>query len=730
MSNASANEQLMLELVNRARLDPLGEAARFGIDLNQDLAPGTISGAPKPPVAMNNLLANAARGHSQWMINTDTFSHTGAGGSDPGARMTAAGYQFTGSWTWGENIAWQGTTGAVDLTAFIIAEHRGLFLSAGHRENTLNATFREIGIGQSGGVFTQSGTNYNASMVTQDYAKTGSNFFVLGVAYNDANGDEVYTVGEARPSVHMAVQLSGGGALLSADGGSSGGYELGVAAGTYNISFSGGGLPGSMTVQAVLAQNLKLDVVNGDTIKTSDDITLEAGASKAVALGVDSIAITGNDLANVLTGNAGVNVLNGQGGDDVIAGGPGADQLDGGTGTDMASYASSLAAVDIRLNSGSFTGGDAAGDTLISIEGVIGSAFGDTFLGSVGDNRLDCGAGNDDVWANHGNDTVLGGAGNDRLFGQWGDDTIEGGPGADRVDGDVGIDTASYASSSAAVDIRLNSGSFTGGDAAGDVLLGIENVFGSAFDDTFLGSVGDNRLDCGAGNDDVWANHGNDTLIGGAGNDRLFGQWGDDTIEGGPGADQVNGDVGIDTASYASSSAAVDIRLSTGSYTGGDAGGDVLVGIENVIGSAFGDTFLGSVADNRLDCGAGNDDVWANHGNDTVLGGAGNDRLFGQWGNDTISGGTGNDLLEGGTDDDLFIFAFGDGLDRITDFSAGGTIDEIRLSGFSDATNFAALMTTGHDFGTYCAFDFASGDQLRLDGVLLANLNSGDFIFS
>jgi hypothetical protein len=39
-------------------------------------------------------------------------------------------------------------------------------------------------------------------------------------------------------------------------------------------------------------------------------------------------------------------------------------------------------------------------------------------------------------------------------------------------------------------------------------------------------------------------------------------------------------------------------------------------------------------------------------------------------------------------------------------------------------------MTTGHDFGTYCAFDFASGDQLRLDGVLLANLNSGDFIFS
>jgi serralysin len=49
------------------------------------------------------------------MLATNTFSHQGDGGSSAGERMAAAGYDFTGSWTWGENLAWYGTTGTVDL---------------------------------------------------------------------------------------------------------------------------------------------------------------------------------------------------------------------------------------------------------------------------------------------------------------------------------------------------------------------------------------------------------------------------------------------------------------------------------------------------------------------------------------------------------------------------------------------------------------------------------------
>ena len=40
MAEATAREQLILELMNRARMDPAGEAARFGISLNKDLAGG------------------------------------------------------------------------------------------------------------------------------------------------------------------------------------------------------------------------------------------------------------------------------------------------------------------------------------------------------------------------------------------------------------------------------------------------------------------------------------------------------------------------------------------------------------------------------------------------------------------------------------------------------------------------------------------------------------------
>jgi Ca2+-binding RTX toxin-like protein len=369
VSSASANEQLMLELVNRARLDPVGEAARFGIGLNQGLPAGTISGTPKQPLAMNNILITAARTHSQWMINTDIFSHTGSGGSDPGDRMTAAGYLFTGSWTWGENIAWRGTTGSLNSTSTIIAEHQDLFLSPGHRENIFDANFRELGIGQIVGVFTSSGTDYNASMVTQDFAKTGTSFFVLGVAYNDTNGDKFYTVGEARSGVQVSVQLSGGGSTTIVTGGSAGGYELAAAAGTYNVTFSGAGLAQSMTVQVALNQNVKLDVVNGNTIFSSNSLNLGSGATRAMLLGVVDASLTGSSAADVLIGNSGSNTLTGQGGNDTLTGGAGSDALDGGSGTDTSVY-SALRSTYTIMRSGFTTtiSGPDGSDTLTGIE--------------------------------------------------------------------------------------------------------------------------------------------------------------------------------------------------------------------------------------------------------------------------------------------------------------------------------------------------------------------------
>ena len=105
-------EQYLLELMNRARLDPVGEAARMGIDLNAGLAAGQISAASKQVLAPNAILESVAVNHSQWMLSTDQFSHTGVNGTSPDQRIKAAGYIYQNC---GENLALVSTTPAQSL---------------------------------------------------------------------------------------------------------------------------------------------------------------------------------------------------------------------------------------------------------------------------------------------------------------------------------------------------------------------------------------------------------------------------------------------------------------------------------------------------------------------------------------------------------------------------------------------------------------------------------------
>jgi Ca2+-binding RTX toxin-like protein len=110
-----------------------------------------------------------------------------------------------------------------------------------------------------------------------------------------------------------------------------------------------------------------------------------------------------------------------------------------------------------------------------------------------------------------------------------------------------------------------------------------------------------------------------DVLSGLAGNDMLFGGSGNDTLIGGPGADVMLGGAGSDTADYSSSPAGVTVNLASGLGAGGDAQGDVLGGIENLIGSAQADTFTGDSNANTLDGGAGADVMTGGAGNDTYV---------------------------------------------------------------------------------------------------------------
>lgn len=253
----TTNEVLVLELVNRARFDPLAEAQRYGIDLNKDNLGPPISAEQKPPLAFNLYLIDAARAHSQWMIDVDVFNHLGVGGSQPWDRMAAAGYSFTGLWTAAENIAWWGGTGnSINLTQAAYRHHESLFLSAGHRVNILNAGFREIGIGQKEGYFMSEGRNLYVSMLTEKFARSGSSYFLTGVVYQDLDGDGMYSAGEGLSGITLTVN---GQPHLVYD---TGAYSIPVSNGTHTITASGTalGTPVEYTL-TVSGANVKFDVI-------------------------------------------------------------------------------------------------------------------------------------------------------------------------------------------------------------------------------------------------------------------------------------------------------------------------------------------------------------------------------------------------------------------------------------------------------------------------------------
>ena len=304
----SSAEQLLIEMVNRARLDPEAEAARYGIDLNADLPAGTLGGEARQALAPNQLLHDASEVHADWMLAEDTFSHAGEGGSSPGDRMAAAGYVFAGSFSSGENLTYTGSTDQVDLdTLMEDHHHRDLFLSSGHRVNMLHDFYRELGVSQQPGVFTANGTDYNVGMVVENFASSGPAFFVTGVHYNDLDADGFYSIGEGVGGTEVVVA---GNRTVTATAGGYGVAHAPDAAVAVSI--------GSYQVVMDLSQsNGKLDLIAEGQLATSVDTTLVTAAS-LTALGVGNIDLTGSDGADVLIGNRGDNILDGGAGEDRV----------------------------------------------------------------------------------------------------------------------------------------------------------------------------------------------------------------------------------------------------------------------------------------------------------------------------------------------------------------------------------------------------------------------------
>ncbi|MFD8251460.1 CAP domain-containing protein [Streptomyces werraensis] len=116
-----------------------GAVARVVELVNQERAEAGCA-----PVTADSTLNTAAQRHSEDMASTGTMSHTGSDGSDPGERLTRAGYAWS---TYGENVAYGYSTPEQVM--------QGWMTSPGHKANILNCSFKEIGVGLSGTYWTQ-----------------------------------------------------------------------------------------------------------------------------------------------------------------------------------------------------------------------------------------------------------------------------------------------------------------------------------------------------------------------------------------------------------------------------------------------------------------------------------------------------------------------------------------------------------------------------------------------
>ncbi|MEV0661450.1 sigma-70 family RNA polymerase sigma factor [Actinomadura luteofluorescens] len=92
------------------------------------------------PLRENPMLTRAAQRHSADMAARRVLSHDGAGGQDPGARITAAGYRWR---AWAENIQQGAATPSSAVSSWMTSSY--------HRANILNCGYTEIGVGMVSG---------------------------------------------------------------------------------------------------------------------------------------------------------------------------------------------------------------------------------------------------------------------------------------------------------------------------------------------------------------------------------------------------------------------------------------------------------------------------------------------------------------------------------------------------------------------------------------------------
>lgn len=685
-----------------------------------------------------------------------------------------------------------------------------IILSSGYSNETASVTVNMLTIV---GASTSTGIQLDlvSGITAVELAGEASIDVVDSASGNDIDGN----AGDNRITVTAGVDNVTGGLgndVLIVD------YRLATGAvtgdSTSNFTEAGGGGRTVTIADAGFEQFVVLTGAGADTITThaGDDFlsvgdganTVTAGQGANTILGGDDAdTITALDGGNFVDAGDGANTVTTGGGNDTIIGGTGADSIVSGIGDDeiylsggfdtvaagagndlmivnysaLTSAVSSLVfPIDPTGHAGvlnsidaviSFSGVDRFFVTLGSGDDSIGGGdLADTLVGALGNDFLNGAIGDDLIYGNQGfdsldggegDDLIYGGQGDDFLLGQGGDDVLVGGVGFDLLDGGSGSDTAAYEQSQDAVTVTLLANGFpqfVSAHQGGDLLVNIENLIGSRFNDilegdgganslkgalgndTLTGGFGDDSLLGGEGDDFLYGNQSGDVLDGGAGNDWLHGGQDNDVLVGGTGDDTLNGGLGYDTVDYSAASTGVTVNLGilVPQLVSAGEGTDILSNFESVIGSEFADHLVGDAMQNTLIGALGNDTLEGGFGSDELLGGEGNDSLLGNQDNDLLIGGDGDDWIHGGQGDDLLIGGAGNdtlfgglgeadfifdnvpdaltNVDVIGDFKVG--VDKIILS----VNIFQQFSSNPIEFGDYLIYnDGASTLSYDADGA-------------
>jgi Ca2+-binding RTX toxin-like protein len=505
----------------------------------------------------------------------------------------------------------------------------------------------------------------------------------------------------------------------------------------------------------VIVEGLATRIGIRNAANAADNLVINGNA------GDDTFEATGNIAALaqlVLDGGAGNDRISGGNGNDVLLGGDGDDFIDGQQGADVALMGAGNDVFQWDPGDGSdVVEGQAGTDTLLFNGSAANENFNiaangqrERFTRDVGNIVMDidgierieahAGAGNDTIdasgltagratlslFADDGDDNIIGSAGVDFINGGRGTDTVAMGAGNDRfqwnpgegndvVDGQAGFDTHEFNGSAAAENFALQ--------ASGNRVLLTRNVGNIVMDQDNIERVEIAAL-AGADNVQVGDMRGTDVrevAVNFAG------------VAGGNAGDNVDDTAGVTGSSQsefisvhssgddlvvnglAAQTRLANLDASDAVSIDGGVGNDVIIAASVAAG----------VARVSLLGGAGNDTLFAGRGGMSLSGGAGNDLLVGNGGNDVLSAGTGDDLLIGGAGNDLFS---GDDDFAVLDFRAGGGLgDRIDLSGVAGIDDFGDVLSAARTSRIGVVLDFGD-DEITLLGVGVSQLHADDFV--